>query len=49
MYFFIQRIVNERNILPRSAVMSANVNQFKGNIDKYLRNRAEDYTSQPLT
>ena len=29
--------------------MSASVNQFKGHIDKYLRNRAEDYTSQRLT
>ncbi len=43
------RIVNDWNRLPRSAVMSASVNQFKGHIDKYLRNRVEDYTSQRLT
>ena len=42
-YSFTQRIVNDWT---RSAVMSAGVNQFKGHIDKYLRNRAEDYTSQ---
>ena len=48
-YSFTQRIVNDWNRLPRSAVMSASVNQFKGHIDKYLRNRAEDYTSQRLT
>ena len=48
-YCFTQRIVNDWNRLPRSAVMSASVNQFKGHIDKYLRNRAEDYTSQRLT
>ena len=29
--------------------MSASVNQFKDHIDKYLRNRAEDYKSQRLT
>ena len=28
--------------------MSASVNQFKGHIDKYLPNRAEDYTSDSL-
>ena len=39
---FTQRIVNDWNILPGSAVMSASVNQFKGHIDKYLRNRAEE-------
>ena len=44
-----QRIVNDWNRLPGSAVMSASVNQFKGHIDKYLLNRAEDYTSQRLT
>ena len=48
-YSFTQRIVNDWNRLPGSAVMSASVNQFKGHIDKYLRNRAEDYTSQRLT
>ena len=45
----LKRIVNDWNILPGSAVMSASVNQFKGHIDKYLRNRAEDYMSQRLT
>ena len=40
-YSFTQSIVNDWNRLPGSAVMSASVN-----IDKYLRNRAEDYTSQ---
>ena len=44
-YSFTQRIVNDWNILPGSAVMSTSVNQFKGHIVKYLRNRAEDYTS----
>ena len=49
-YSFTQRIVNDWNYrLPGSAVMSASVNQLKGHIDKYLRNRAEDYTSQRLT
>ena len=48
-YSFTQRIVNDWNRLPGSAVMSASVNQLKGHIDKYLRNRAEDYTSQRLT
>ena len=48
-YSFTQRIVHDWNRLPGSAVMSASVNQFKGNIDKYLRNRAEDYTSKRLT
>ena len=47
-YSFTQRIVNDWNRLPRSAVMSASINQFKGHIDKYLRNRAEDYTSERL-
>ena len=46
---FTQRIVNDWNRLPGSAVMSASVNQFKGHIDKYLQNRAEDYTSRRLT
>ena len=36
-YSFTQRIVNDW------------INQIKGHIDKYLRNRAEDYTSQRLT
>lgn len=49
MYSFTQRIVNDWNRLPEAAVMSKNINQFKGHIDKYLRNRAEDYTSQRLT
>ena len=40
-YSFTQRIVNDWNRLL--------VNLFKGHIDKYLRNRAEDYTSQRLT
>ena len=44
-----QRIVNDWNRLPGSAVMSSSINQFKGHIDKYLRNRAEDYMSQQLT
>ena len=48
-YYFTQRIVNDWNRLPGSAVMFASVNQFKGHFDKYLRNRAEDYTSQRLT
>ena len=48
-YSFTQRIVNDWNRLPGSAVMSASVNQFKGHTDKYLRNRVEDYTSQRLT
>ena len=48
-YSFTQRIVNVWNRLPESAVMSASVNQSKGHSDKYLRNRAEDYTSQRLT
>ena len=49
-YSFTQRIVNYWNRLPGSAVvMFASVNQFKGHIDKYLRNKAEDYTSQKLT
>ena len=48
-YSFTQRIVNDWNRLRGSAVMSASVNQFKGHIDKYLRNRPEDYTSQRLT
>ena len=43
---FTQRIVNHCNRLPRNAVMSASIIQFKGYIDKYLRNRAEDDTSQ---
>ena len=29
--------------------MSKDINTFKGHIDKYLKNRAEDYTSQRLT
>ena len=33
-YSFTQRMVNDWNRLPRSAVMSTSVNQFKGNIDK---------------
>ena len=41
MYCFTQRIVNVWNRLPRSAVMSASVNQFKGHIDKYLRNSSQ--------
>ena len=49
MYSFTQRIVIDWNRFPRIAVMSASVNQFKGHIDKYLRNRAEDYTCQRLT
>ena len=49
MHSFTERIVNYWNILPRSAVMSASVNQFKGHIDQHLRNRAEDYTSRRLT
>ena len=43
-YSFTQRIVNDWNRLPGCAFMSASVNQFKGHIDKYLQNRAEDYT-----
>ena len=43
-YSFTQRIANDWNRLPGSAVMFASVNQFKCHIDKYLRNRAEDYT-----
>ena len=35
-YPFTQRIVNDWNRLPGSAVMSASINQFKGHIDKYL-------------
>ena len=48
-YSFTQRIVNDWNRRPGSAVMSASINHFKGHIDKYLRNKAEDYTSQRLT
>ena len=48
-YSFTQRIIKDWNRLPGSAVLSASINQFKGHIDKYLRNRAEDYTSQQLT
>ena len=40
MYSSTQMIVSDWNRLPRSAVMSASVNQFKGHIDKYLQNRA---------
>ena len=29
--------------------MSKDINTFKGHIDRYLKNRAEDYTSQRLT
>ena len=29
--------------------MSKDINTFKGHIDTYLKNRAEDYTSQRLT
>ena len=48
-YSFIHRIVNDWNSLPRSAkVISASVNQFKGHIEKYLRNSAEDYMSRQL-
>ena len=49
LHSFTQTIVNDWNRLPRSALMSASVYQFKGHIDKYLRNRAEDYASQRLT
>ena len=46
---FTQRIVNGWNQLPEAAVMSKDVNTFKGHIDKYLKNRADDYTSERLT
>ena len=48
-YSFTQRIVNDWNQLPEAAVMSKEVNTFKGHIDNYLKNRAEDYTSERLT
>ena len=34
-YSFTQRIVNDWNILPGSAVMSGSINKCKGHIDKY--------------
>ena len=40
-YSFTQRIVNDWNRLPRSAVMPASVDQFTGHIDKYLRNSVD--------
>ena len=48
-YSFTQRIVNEWNHLPEVAVMSKDFNTLKGHIDKYLKNRADYYTSQRLT
>ena len=48
-YSFTQRIVNDWNQLPEAAVMSKDINMFKGHIDKYLKNRMEDYASQRLT
>ena len=48
-YSFTQRIVNDWNQLPEAAVMSKDINTLKGHIDKYLKNRAEDYTSQRPT
>ena len=44
-----QRIVNDWNQLTEVAVMSKDSNTFKGHIDKYLKNRAEDYTIQRPT
>ena len=46
---FTQRIVNDLNQLTEAAVMSKDINTLKSHIDKYLKNRAEDYTSQRLT
>ena len=43
-YSFTQRIVNDWNQLPQAAVMSKDINTLKGHIDKYLKNRMEDYT-----
>ena len=48
-YSFTQRIVNDWNRLPGSAGPLCPQASTKGHIDKYLRNRAEDYTSQRLT
>ena len=48
-YSFTQRIVNDWNQLIEAAVMSKDTNIFMGHIDIYLKNRAEDYTSQHLT
>ena len=46
---FTQRIVNDWNQLPEAVVMFKDINTFKGHIDKYLKNMAEDYASQCLT
>ena len=50
MYTFTQRIANDRNILPRSAVMSTTSTNLRVTLTSkpYLRNRAEDYTSRQL-
>ena len=47
-YSFTQ-IVHDWKQLPEAAVMSKDINTFKGHIDKYLKNRVEDYTSQRPT
>ena len=48
-YLITQRIANVWNRILEAAVMSNNINQFKGHIDKYLKPREEDDTSQHLT
>ena len=48
-YSFTQRILNDWNQLPETAVMSKDNYTFKGHNDKYLKNKVEDYTSQRLT
>ena len=45
-YSFARRIVSEWNRLPESAVMCEDINHFKGHLDKFLRHRVGDYTSQ---
>ena len=47
-YSFTQIIVNDWNQLTEAAVMSNDINTFQDHIDIYLKNRAEDYTSQRL-
>lgn len=45
-YSFARRIVSEWNRLPEVAVMCEDINHFKGHLDKFLRHRVGDYTSQ---
>ncbi|KAJ8019469.1 hypothetical protein HOLleu_41084 [Holothuria leucospilota] len=36
-YFFSQRVVDIWNSLPASAVLASTVNEFKGHVDKFLK------------